>query len=123
MSHARRRLPWELTPAQEKLKQQIIAAAEPFRRLFERMDVYDPRRDEQYALGKLVQPAHVEDGWVPVPERWYTVDYAPGYGAICQSLCTSNGSPHMIASCVRDDTIWVPATYSPVRDGREELEG
>lgn len=93
----RHRLPWELTPAQEELKQKMIAAAEPLRVLERQFKIGTPawrrHRDQAYMLGVLVQPAHsIEGGTLHIPERRYAVDYAPGYGVICPSLCTSNGS-------------------------------
>jgi hypothetical protein len=90
-----------LSPAQEALRQVLIAAAAPHK---ER-----PWYVQGYILGTLIQPAHsLEGGTLDIPECRYEVRYAPGYGVTCQRLCTSNGAAWMIAACVRDDTRWEP---------------
>ena len=85
-----------MTSKQAALRDELIAAAEPYRHF----GYDDPRRSKEYLLGTLVVPAHMADhGTCPVPERRHAVYYAPGYGVNCQTLCTSNGSAGMIAQC------------------------
>lgn len=99
--HPRDGNPWYLDPRQEALRDTLITAANPHRG--------KPWLIDGYLLGVLVEPAHVEEGVYPVPERRHVVYYVPGYGIVAQSLCTSNGSAAMIAQCTTDRVVFVPA--------------
>lgn len=93
-----------LSPAQEALRQIMIAASKELRPL--------PRYEGPlpgHLMGHLVQPPHTVEG-LALPERRYPIYYAKGYGVVAPAICTSNGSCWEIASCVRDDTQWVEFT-------------
>lgn len=97
-----------LSPAQEALRQTMIAMALVLR------EIKAPVTYAGYKIGILVQPAHtIERGTIAIPERRFVVRYQPNYGVVCHELCTSNGTAWMIAACVRDDTTWEPRPDFP----------
>lgn len=96
-----------LSEAQEALRQAVIATAREFSATKDRLPALNHPM-EGYLMGTLVIPAHVEDGWVDVPERRHKVYYSPGYG-VTTSFVTTNGSAWNLASACEDIARWEPA--------------